>query len=71
MSAGEYVHCVVREECKDPTLSFQLRNGFHVLAVVSDYLLHDPESLGYAAIIEWLNPAVAKPEDYPKGLGFA
>lgn len=70
MSAGEYVGCVVREECKDPTLSFQLRNGFHVLAVVSDYLLHDPESLGHAAIIEWLNPAVAKPEDYPKGLGF-
>ena len=70
MSAEEYVRCVVREECKDPTLSFQLRNGFHVLAVVGDYLRHDPESQGYAAIIEWLNPAVAKPEDYPAGRGF-
>ena len=70
MTAEEYVRCVVRGECKDPTLSFQLRNGFHVLAVVSDYLRHDPESLGYAAIIEWLNPAVAKPEDYPKGREF-
>ena len=70
MSAQEYVRCVVRGECRDPTLSFQLRNGFHVLAVVSDYLLHDPESRGYAAIIEWLNPAVATPEDYPKGLEF-
>lgn len=68
MSATEYVRCVVREECKDPTLSFQLRNGFHILAVVSDYLMHDPASLGYAAIIEWLNPAVAKPEDYPKSV---
>ncbi|MEX0908257.1 MAG: GNAT family N-acetyltransferase [Gemmatimonadaceae bacterium] len=70
MSAEEYVRCVVRGDCKDPTLSFQLRNGFHVLAVVTDYLRHDPESLGYAAIIEWLNPAVAKPGDYPKDLGF-
>lgn len=70
MSAEEYVRCVVRGECKDPTLSFQLRNGFHVLAVVDDYLRHDPESLGHAAIIEWLNPAVAKAEDYPKDLGF-
>jgi GNAT superfamily N-acetyltransferase len=70
MSADEYVKCVVREECADPTLSFQLRNGFHVLAVVSDYLRHDPESLGHAAIIEWLNPAVATPSDYPGGLGF-
>ncbi len=70
MSAEEYVRCVVRGECQDPTLSFQLRNGFHVLAVVSDYLRHDPESRGYAAIIEWLNPAVAKPEDYPENAGF-
>jgi len=70
MSADEYVKCVVREECADPTLSFQLRNGFHVLAVVSDYLRHDPESLGHAAIIEWLNPAVASPSDYPSGLEF-
>lgn len=69
ISAEEYVACVVREECADPTLSFQLRNGFHVLAVVDDYLRNDPESLGHAAIIEWLNPAVAKPSDYPEGFG--
>jgi GNAT superfamily N-acetyltransferase len=64
MSAEEYVIKVVREELFDPTLSFQLHRGFHVLAVVSDYLHHDPESLGYAAVIEWINEAVAKPEDY-------
>lgn len=34
------------------------------LAVASDYLHHDPESLGLAAVIEWLNPEVGKPEDY-------
>jgi hypothetical protein len=29
-----------------------------VIGVVSNYLRHDPESLGYAAVIEWLNAAV-------------
>lgn len=63
LSAEEYVVRVVGEELRDPTLSFQLHRGFEVLAVVSGYLLHDPESLGYAAVIEWLNEAVATPKD--------
>lgn len=60
----EYVLKVVRGELFDPTLSFQLRRGFHVIDVVSGYLRHDEESRGYAATIQWLNPAVAKPADY-------
>ena len=64
MSTEEYVIKVVRGELGDPTLSFQLKQGFHVLAVVPGYLRHDPESLGHAAVIEWINTAVAKPEDY-------
>lgn len=55
----EYVARVVRGELTDPTLSFQLRQGFRVLAVVRDYLRHDPESGGHAAVIEWLNPEAA------------
>ncbi len=62
-SPEAYVERVVRGELKDPTLSFQLREGFEVLAVVSGYLRNDAESLGYAAIIEWLNSEVARPED--------
>lgn len=65
MSAEEYVMRVVRGLLKGPTLSFQLREGFRVLEVIPDYLRHDPESLGYAALIEWLNPDVARPEDAP------
>jgi ribosomal protein S18 acetylase RimI-like enzyme len=64
MSAEEYVVRVVNREMADPTLSFQLGQGFHILAVVKNYLRHDPESLGYAAVIEWINNQVAKPEDY-------
>ncbi|MEP6778590.1 MAG: GNAT family N-acetyltransferase [Gemmatimonadaceae bacterium] len=67
MSAGDYVERVVGGNLGDPTLSFQLRRGFHVLDVVSGYLHHDPESLGYAAVIEWINEAVATEVDYNHG----
>jgi hypothetical protein len=67
MSADEYVSWVVRGDLRDPTLSFQLHRGFRVLSVVSRYLSHDPESQGYAAVIEWLNPKLARPEDYRGG----
>jgi hypothetical protein len=38
------------------TLSFQLAQGFRVLGVVRHYIEADPESLGFAAVIEWMNP---------------
>ncbi len=63
LSPEAYVERVVRGELRDPTLTFQLREGFEALAVVRGYLRNDSESLGYAAIIEWLNPEVARPED--------
>jgi hypothetical protein len=28
-------------------------------------LPQDPESVGFAAVIEWINSAVARPEDWP------
>lgn len=55
MSPEEYTAAVVRREIVDRTLTFQLRRGFSVLGVVSNYLRHDPESLGHAAVIEWKN----------------
>jgi len=64
LTAEQYVIHVIRGHIVDATLTFQLRQGFDVLAVVGGYLLHDPESCGYAAVIEWLNSKVAKPEDY-------
>jgi GNAT superfamily N-acetyltransferase len=64
MSPEEYVVKVIKKELRGPTLSFQLNRGFQVIAVVPDYLRHDPESLGYAAVIELINAAVATPEDY-------
>lgn len=67
LTAEEYVVRVVRGELADPTLSFQLHRGFRVMEVVSGYLVDDPESMGFAALIERLNPEIATPEDYAKG----
>lgn len=64
MSAEEYVLKVIRKEIGDPTLTFQLRQGFRVLAVVKGYLPTDPDSMGYAAVIEWLNHHVARQRHY-------
>jgi len=58
MTPQEYVAEVVRGRRKDPTLSFQLANGLIVLDVVPEYL-EDPESRGYATLLEWLNPEYA------------
>lgn len=60
LTPEQYVEKVVSGEIFDPTLSFQLRRGFVVLAVVTGYLRHDPESLGYAAVIEWKNPHASR-----------
>lgn len=64
MSARDYVHAVVRRQIDDPTLSFQMSLGFHVLDVVKGYLQRDPESLGWAAVIEWINDAAARPDEF-------
>jgi ribosomal protein S18 acetylase RimI-like enzyme len=66
MSAEEYVRRVEAGTLRDATLSFQLREGFRVLAVVPSYLRHDPESAGWAAVIEWVNPDA---HDAPGGPG--
>lgn len=63
LTAEAYVRAVVERRLDDPTLSFQLKRGFKVLGVVSGYMRNDPLSLGYAAVIEYLNPEVATPAD--------
>jgi ribosomal protein S18 acetylase RimI-like enzyme len=64
MTPEQYTRRVVRGELSDATLSFQVSQGFEVIGVAENYLRHDPESLGHAAVIEWLNPAVATPADF-------
>ncbi len=55
MSPKQYITEVIQGKRKDPTLNFQLRNGFVVLDIVPDYL-KDKQSAGFATLLEWLNP---------------
>ena len=55
MSAEEYTKKVVKGELKDPVLSLQLKNGFKLIKLLTNYL-YDERSLNYASFIEWLNP---------------
>lgn len=59
MTPGQYLATVVAGGLSDPTLTFQLAQGFRPVALVQGYLRHDPESLGHAVVIEWLNPEVS------------
>jgi len=54
-SAEEYVERVKAGEIRDLVLSYQLREGFFVRAIMPNYL-PDPNSCNYATFIEWLNP---------------
>lgn len=52
MTAAEYVEKVVAGELTDPTLSFQLANGFEVRGMLENYL-EDEADDGWAALIVW------------------
>ena len=60
MSADEYVEMVVAGELYDPTLSFQLDNGFEALGAIPDYM-DDPAVGNNAVLIVWRNPDLADP----------
>lgn len=52
MTAHEYVAAVVAGEMSDPTLSFQLKNGFEVRGLLANYI-EDEADDGWAALIVW------------------
>ena len=60
MNAELYAKKVVWGDIHDPVLNFQLHKGFNFCGTVSGYIPEDKESLGYAALIVWLNPRYNK-----------
>jgi len=55
MSAGQYIKLVKRKELRDPVLSFQLSNDFHVLKLIPQYERRDEASGPFAPLVEWIN----------------
>lgn len=58
LSVPEYVERVASGELSDPTLTFQLRNGFVVRGLLEGYI-EDEFTGNWASLIVWENP------DYP------
>ncbi len=56
LSVQAYVAQVVAGEVSDPTLTFQLGNGFRVQGLLEEYLA-DAASDNWATLIVWENPA--------------
>ncbi|NNC80146.1 MAG: GNAT family N-acetyltransferase [Acidimicrobiales bacterium] len=55
MTADEYITKVAAGELTDPTLTFQMGNGFEPRGAIANYL--DDESVGHnAVLIVWPNP---------------
>lgn len=55
ISPEEYVEMVQNHEARDPILSFQLANGFHVRRIIRDYIPDDEASRGFATVLQWNN----------------
>jgi predicted amidohydrolase/GNAT superfamily N-acetyltransferase len=62
MSPQEYAQRVVAGEFRDLVLSFQLREGFQLRAVMPNYL-RDQRSHNHASLIEWLNSDYTPPAE--------
>lgn len=64
LSAQQYLDKVISGEIIDATLTFQLKKGFRALHLIPRYIEGDPESLGFAALIEW-TPGVRQKKETP------
>lgn len=56
LSVADYVEQVVAGHLFDPTLTFQLHNGFQVWGLIENYL-EDSASDNWSTLIVWENPA--------------
>ena len=55
MPPSRYIELVINKELRDPVLSFQLANGFHVRHVIKNYEPSDHDSGAAATLLEWIN----------------
>lgn len=62
-SAEQYLEMVQDKRLRDNVLTFQMRNGFEAIGVLSNYLPSDKESMGCAAHLVWWNPKVVEEAD--------
>ncbi len=59
-SPEEYIQQVLDKKINDPTLNFQVKNGFEVLGILKEYLPSDKQSMGFAVHLLWKNPEISE-----------
>jgi GNAT superfamily N-acetyltransferase len=64
MRVEQYVEAVVDGKLFDPVLSLHLKDGWSVVKPIHGYLQHDQESLGWAVVIQWINPRCPPPPEF-------
>ena len=64
MSIEEYVAAVIGGTLVDPVLSVHMKDGWSVVRPIHGYLQHDDESVGWAEVIQWINPACPPPPEF-------
>ncbi|MEW4454479.1 GNAT family N-acetyltransferase [Bremerella sp. JC817] len=64
ISADAYVEEVVNGTRFDPVLSIHLKDGWTAVRPIQGYLQHDPDSAGWAVVIQWVNPECPPPPEF-------
>jgi len=64
MTIHQYVDAVISGKLFDPVLTIHLKDGWNPVRPIHGYLQHDPESAGWAEVIQWLNPNRPPPADF-------
>ena len=64
MNIEPYVEAVVTGKRFDPVLSIHLKDGWMVVRPIHGYLQHDGDSVGWAGVIQWVNPACPPPPEF-------
>lgn len=64
MTVEQYVEAVVGGKLFDPVLSIHIKDGWQVVRPIHGYLQHDEDSVGWAMVIQWVNPACPPPAEF-------
>jgi hypothetical protein len=64
LSVVDYVKAVVAGKLFDPVLSIHIKDGWSVVKPIHGYLQHDEDSVGWAVVIQWINPACPPPPEF-------
>ena len=64
MSVEQYVEEVISGKRFDPVLSVHLKDGWTAVRPIQGYLQHDEDSVGWAVVIQWINPDVPPPPEF-------